>query len=97
MSRRRLIYLVLGAFGVMLVGVNVYTFLPFVEAGRQLETFCDHLPVGISLESLRAQATAQGYEVSAGADGLVRVEDPASGGRRSCALQFGAAASAASR
>lgn len=87
MTRRHWIY---AAIGVLLLLGNLYAFWPFVEAGREMDRFCAALPVGATLDQVRALAAGQGYEVSAEPGGRVLIEDPRSMGRRSCTLQFGA-------
>jgi hypothetical protein len=92
MTLRRWIY---AAIGIALLLGNIYAFWPFVEAGREMDRFCDALPAGAALDQVRALAAGQGYEVSVEPGGRVLIEDPRSMGRRSCTLQFGAPPQAA--
>lgn len=86
MTRRHWIY---AAIGIALLLGNFYAFWPFVEAGREMDRFCDALPAGATLAQVRALAAGQGYQVDADPGGRVVIEDPRSMGRRSCTLQFG--------
>ena len=86
MTRRHLVY---AAIGLLLLLGNLYAFWPFVEAEREMDGFCNRLPVGATIDQVRTLAAAQGYEVTTEPGGRVVVEDPRSMGRRTCALQFG--------
>lgn len=89
MTRRHWIYVALGTLGALLLLVNLYTFWPFVEADREMDRFCAALPVGATLDQVRALADGRSYVVNTEPGGRVVVEDPQSMGRRSCTLQFG--------
>lgn len=96
MTPRQIGYTALGLF--LAAGIAI-AYWPLVRADRAMNRFCEQLPVGATLATVRQQAAAQGYTVSVNADGGVVVDDPIAEGRRQCTLQFGrpAAASAASR
>jgi predicted enzyme related to lactoylglutathione lyase len=69
-------------------GIGV-AFWPFVAETRRMEAFCGGLPAGTSHAEIVKLAAAQDYEVSLLKDGRAEVDDPSSGGRRTCDLQFG--------
>jgi hypothetical protein len=79
----------IGMAVMMLAGIGV-AYFPFFLATRQVQTFCKELPVGASIEAVRAKAEEMGYEVSPVEGGRALLEDPQSYGRRTCNLRFGA-------
>jgi hypothetical protein len=57
-----------------------------------LQAFCDGIAPGTAQADAAQAAKAAGYTLVQGADGRVEIEDPASYGRRRCALRLAARA-----
>jgi hypothetical protein len=86
-SYQKLVFITMGV--AMLGGVAV-AFWPFVRAAWEIDRFCSQMPAGTPLAGVQARVEEAGYELSAPVEGSARVNDPISGGRRSCELHFDA-------
>jgi predicted enzyme related to lactoylglutathione lyase len=78
-----------GTMFFMFLGGVIFAFYPFYLETRRMEAFCSGLPAGTSHAEIVKLALAQDYEVSPLKDNRAEVDDPPSGGRRTCDLQFG--------
>lgn len=62
---------------------------PFIASPGQIESFCNSLAMGTSIEQVKVQATQHGYRVSSLIEGRAFVHDSRSFGRFTCDVQFG--------
>jgi hypothetical protein len=80
------IVIVLDVF--LLAGLG-WIFWLFVAGPDQMQSFCNSLEEGTSVEQVQAQATKHGYRVSSLIEGRAFVHDSGSFGRFTCNLEFG--------
>lgn len=83
--RRKRIGVVLG---LLLAGLG-WVVWPFIASPSQIESFCNSLAMGTSIEQVKAQAAQHGYRVSSLIEGRAFVHEPRSFGRFTCDVQFG--------
>lgn len=84
--RRKNIGVVLGLL--LLAGLG-WVVWPFIASPSQMESFCNSLAMGTSIEQVKAQAAQHGYRVSSLIEGRAFVHESRSFGRFTCNVQFG--------
>lgn len=82
---------------VVLLGGNLFAFLPAMLASREVRRFCGGLAEGTPLYEVRSLAVAGGYGFEQAVGGHVVVEHPRSLGRAYCDLGFDAGGRLASK
>lgn len=83
---RKRIGVVLGLL--LLTGLG-WVVWPFIASPSQMESFCNSLAMGTSIEQVQVQAAQHGYRVSSLIEGRAFVHESRSFGRFTCDLQFG--------
>jgi hypothetical protein len=77
-------------YGVAMLGIVIFAFLPGVAGKREMKGFCEALSAGTSLPAVQSQAVERGYEFTLLADDHALVEDEGYFGPQKCDLRFGA-------
>jgi hypothetical protein len=72
---------------VFVVGL-VAAFAPALFAARELQQFCEALPLGAPAAEVQSRATERDYALTKLDDGSFAVEHPGSLGRLECQLRF---------
>jgi hypothetical protein len=76
-------------YGVAMLGIVVLAFLPGMAGKREMKGFCEALPTGTSLPTVKSQAAEHGYGFTLLADNQAVVEDEGYFGPQRCELSFG--------